>query len=518
MAKKTFKHLFPGLCALGLLLMLAVRVLADAPPSTSSADPLLELLIKKGLVTKEEAEKVRTEAFASQSNSVAFASSKWSFGKTIKKGDIFGDIRMRYENRQTHSPNGNRVEMDRFRYALRLGMRGELQDDYYFGLRLETGANPRSPWLTFASSAAGTPYQGPFGRSTATIGLGQIYLGWKPQDWVELTVGKMPNPLYTTSMIWDPDINPEGAAEHFNYTVGQADFFANFGQFIYQDVNPVRTAQFVIPTIPFGQSEDDPFLFAWQGGVKYHINTNVSFKVAASVYHYLHHGANTAPGSFPLTPGFSDSFVGEGAGVPVVGSSGFPTGPNNGFAFNQTGINSLFILDIPFELDFKLGKYNARMFGDFAENLEGAARAQAAVAGALTNNPTITLALPLQKYDNKAYQFGASLDNFQEISPNNGFVPKKGNWEAKAYWQHVEQYALDPNLLDSDFFEGRGNLQGVYLSFSYSFADSLMGAIRAGEAWRINHRLGTGGANQDIPFVNPIKQYQLVQMDLVYKF
>ena len=53
----------------------------------------------------------------------------------------------------------------------------------------------------------------------------------------------MPNPLYTSSMVWSSAINPEGLAEHLNYTVGEADFFANFGQFLYQDENPTTASQ-----------------------------------------------------------------------------------------------------------------------------------------------------------------------------------------------------------------------------------------------------------------------------------
>jgi len=60
-------------------------------------------------------------------------------------------------------------------------------------------------------------------------------------------------------------------------------------------------------------------------------------------------------------------------------------------------------------VQFKVAKLNARFFGDFAENLDGSKRAAAAVAGALTNNPAISLSLPLQKNDNKAYQIGFGI-------------------------------------------------------------------------------------------------------------
>ena len=55
-------------------------------------------------------------------------------------------------------------------------------------------------------------------------------------------MGKMPNPLYTTTLVWNGNISPEGAAEQFKYTVGPADFFANFGQFLYQDMNPISAS------------------------------------------------------------------------------------------------------------------------------------------------------------------------------------------------------------------------------------------------------------------------------------
>ena len=91
-----------------------------------------------------------------------------------------------------------------------------------------------------------------------------------------------------------------------------------------------------------------------------------------------------------------------------------------------------------------------------------------------------------------------------------GSTPRRGTWEARAYWQHVEEYALDPNLLDSDFFEGRGNLQGLYTGLAYSLTDAMIATFRYGVAERINHQLGTGGYNADLPLPNPINRFQIV--------
>ena len=59
------------------------------------------------------------------------------------------------------------------------------------------------------SSSSGNPYQGPFGKSTSGINVGQIYLGWRPDNWVEFTIGRMPNPMVYTPMVYGRGMTPE---------------------------------------------------------------------------------------------------------------------------------------------------------------------------------------------------------------------------------------------------------------------------------------------------------------------
>jgi hypothetical protein len=491
-------------------------------------DPILDLLLQKGIVTEAEVQKARTEAQRIRTNLMEMPpmESKWKLSKALKNIELFGDLRLRYEHREATTPINDRLELDRGRYAVRIGLRGEALDDFYYGLRLDTASNPRSPWVTFGSSSSGVPYNGPFGKSTSTIDIGQMYLGWRPTSWLDITVGKMANPLYSTAMVWDPDLNPEGAAERLKYTVGHADFFATFGQFLYQDVNPTYVSSGVLPTLLQGQKSDMPFLLAWQGGFNYHFTTNISAKVAASFYHYISIGnTNTASG-------FGDPFVGEGSylgagSATVNGFSGFPSGGAfgnfNGFAFNQTGLNHLSVLDFPFEVNFKIKRLSARVFGDFALNLEGNQRADAAFnqlkvlqAGSSQTPPLLTYGP--QRNQDRAYQVGVAIGNRDSLGLVYGSTSRKHAWEFRTYWQHVEQYAVDPNLIDSDFFEGRANMEGIYAALAYGLSDNMTATARYGYAHRINDKLGTGGANQDIPQINPIDHYSLLQLDLTFRF
>jgi polyhydroxyalkanoate synthesis regulator phasin len=489
-------------------------------------DPLLDLMIQKGILTQEEARKVKAEADAIRTNAVnqatAPADSKWKIGKAIKNIELFGDIRLRYEHRQANTPIGDRLELDRGRVAVRLGLRGDLFDDFYYGLRLETSSNPRSPWVTFGGASPG-----PFGKSNTGVDIGQAYLGWRPEDWVNITAGKMPNPLYTTSMVWDPDLNPEGAAERFKYRVGQAEFFANFGQFLYQDNNPSYVSGDLLPYVAGtrqSSGNDTTFLLAWQAGVNYRFTENVSAKVAGTLYQYIGLATNliTAANS----GGIGDTFIGESAyGGPGSGATINGLTSQNGISYNQVGVNNLLVVDVPLEVNFKISKLNARVFGDFAYNLDGRQRATDAV-NALSAQSHLQLAAvppPLVGYgaqtdDVKAYQIGFGIGSEDSLGLVYGSVSKKHAWEFRTYWQHVEQYALDPNLLDSDFFEGRGNMEGFYAALAYGFTDNVIATFRYGYASRINNKLGTGGSNLDIPQINPIDHYHLLQLDMTVRF
>ncbi|HWY29450.1 MAG TPA: putative porin, partial [Candidatus Acidoferrum sp.] len=180
---------------------------ADVP--AASTDPLLNLFIEKGYVTQDEAAKVKAEADQLRTNEVSnipMASSYWKMNSGVKNFELFGDVRMRYEDRSATDPGGNVIDQQRLRYSLHFGVHANLADDFEFGFRLETASNPRSPWVTLGtSSSTSGPYQGPFGKSTDGVNVGQLYLGWQPEDWVHLEVGKLPNPLYTTPMVWDND-------------------------------------------------------------------------------------------------------------------------------------------------------------------------------------------------------------------------------------------------------------------------------------------------------------------------
>ncbi|HLX71846.1 MAG TPA: putative porin [Verrucomicrobiae bacterium] len=485
---------------------------ATAAFAADSVDSLLDALVKKGVLTQKEATDIKEE---NTTNIAVLPASKWKISDAIKSIGLFGDVRFRYEYRSADNPQkdglttGDTYYRERFRYALRAGIRGDLYDNWSYGIRIETSANPRSPWVTFAddtgkANSGGVSGASPSDKTSDFLNVGQVYLNWHPADWYEMTVGRMPMPLYTTPMVWDSDINPEGAFEKLKYSIGPVDTFMDFAQFDYQNVSPDH--QF---------PSADTFILAWQMGAIVNVHTNEAFKIAPVVYNYTGHGASA---------GLNTPFVGQGN---LVGGN-----PNTPAALNQDGINDLLVLEVPAEFTFPIpanpvtGPLEGRLFGDFAYNFNGADRARAAFAAGGGNTATNGFFPGVSgpaTGENKAYQIGLGIGNRGPVyGPTQGLVygttSKKGTWEVRAYWQHIEQYSLDVNLIDSDFFEGRANLQGFYTAASYSFTDGIIGTLRYGHASRINSNLGTGGSNLDLPQINPINNYNLFQADLTWRF
>src|SRR4029077_6158367 len=468
------------------------------------AGALLDLLVRKRLITDQEAEEVRTELVK---ESASTAAGKWKLSTPITEIELYGDVRLRYEYRGGRLPDHDQFGQDnqndwnerhRERYRLRVGLRGTLADDWFFGLRLETNTDPRSTNVTFGADSPG-----PFSKGDDGIFVGQAYFGYTGFPDFKFTGGRMPQPLITTSMVWDDDINPEGLAEQWKHTFtfnfggggGEAvpsyskggyskegksvvaapaepfklklDVFANFAQFVYDDENPENPIGPNPTTDANGTTQKipttDAFMLAWQEGARLTFPNNVYFQLAPTVYNYTGNGDT-----------FNVHFQGDPGG-------------------NQTGINSLLVFDMPMEIGWKLWNLPMRIFGDFAVNFDADDRAEAA-----------------------GHAGGGGQRYAWELGLGVGQLKAKNDWEIRAWWQHSDQFSLDPNLVDSDIFDARVNIQGMAVKAGYMMADSISLNLTYSYGWRTNGNYGTGGIG-NLP-INPVDQYQLLQADMSVKF
>jgi hypothetical protein len=178
---------------------------ADGPGLSSDA-PQAEKLEER--VSKVEAQTKKTsEAVAKQIGSLTFG----------------GDLRFRYESfygqqntlasAETPGAFGNALSTrQRFRMRARFSVKGKINDEFDWGLRLATGsyADMVSTNQTLTDFFNRKPFA-----------VDQMYFNYRPkalqskQQVFQLQAGKFDTPWTRTEMTWDNDISPEGLNESY---------------------------------------------------------------------------------------------------------------------------------------------------------------------------------------------------------------------------------------------------------------------------------------------------------------
>lgn len=173
---------------------------------------------------------------------------------------FFGDFRIRYEGFfQQGEPTRNR---DRLR--LRFGLQGSTEN-FNYGMRIATGdpRNPISPNQSFSEF---------FTRKS--FYLDRAYLEFSPKNMPFASIfGKFGPQHLTTSLVWDSDVNPEGACQSFSYSSGK--LIKNFR---------IHVMEFVLNE---ESKKEDAWMIGVQGLVEFRISNASSFTFAAGDYNYI---------------------------------------------------------------------------------------------------------------------------------------------------------------------------------------------------------------------------------------
>jgi len=180
---------------------LALACSSSIPAPAQDAGALVDKLTQKGVLTDQEGEEVRadmTRDFA-QTNA-----GKINLSSSIPELKLHGDFRYRfqYDNKQAQVANpDNENQRVKHQWRLRLAADINLTEIFYAGFSIESGQ---------ASDTGNQVAQDGF--DDYNIFIARAYLGWR-NDWMDVTIGKFKNPFYTTDLIWDSDINPQGLVE-----------------------------------------------------------------------------------------------------------------------------------------------------------------------------------------------------------------------------------------------------------------------------------------------------------------
>ena len=229
------KRVIALLCAGGIVSGLWGRTLAYAQQK-SVAEELIEVLEADGKISKSKADELRqrakVESEAREAGVDAFRRDPVKAVKTdmdwLNRLSFFGDTRVRWEGiyqEKGSSAQNNGIAQNRERFRLRFGARYKISDELEGAARLVSG-NPDDP--ISSNQTTGNIF------TKKPINIDQAYITFTPKnsfsllkdlEWApfSMTAGKFPNPLFRpragmiSEMIWDDDLNPEGANQTFTF-------------------------------------------------------------------------------------------------------------------------------------------------------------------------------------------------------------------------------------------------------------------------------------------------------------
>jgi len=337
----------------------------------------------------------------------------WMYG--LKQG---GDFRMRYEAFDTSHCDPSRVGLacnrsrNRFRIRLRYGFEKKLNDEFTVGFRLATGSL-NDPTSTNQTLTGYFTEKAIFIDQAYAIYTPNLFKNLGPIDGLELGVGKFKNPFekYSSKLVFDRDVNPEGIYEKSTVSLWTDDkntvkWDIAGGQFILNENSGART---------------DAELFGVQTGLD--ISTFM-FGTARAV-------ESRTGFSFYAYPGWQNTIAANTAGADF----------HNG---NTSDMLHAEVLDLYQEFKFYPFSTPTTIWGEVTNNI---------------GNKSATLT-PRDEY---GFALGTTI----------GDSKKKGGWDVFLNYFYIGANEAAGVFTDSDFGNGFTNGKGWNFGLDYGLTEFL---------------------------------------------
>ncbi|OYW35493.1 MAG: outer membrane receptor for ferric coprogen and ferric-rhodotorulic acid [Hydrogenophilales bacterium 12-61-10] len=345
-----------------------------------------------------------------------------------------GDFRLRYQEELLAESNAAFTDFGVFgqlvnnstednasgKVRLRLGLNANVTAKVDVGVRITTGStsNPVSTNQTL----------GTYGNKFSLV-LDRAFIKLSPYDDLTLWGGRLPNPFFSTDLVWDDDLNFDGVA--VSYALGSKEPLRELKPFVTAGAFPLQT----IEQDGVVQAKDK-WLFALQGGLEWQPNTRTRFKAGVAYYDYRN-----------IT----------GIVNPVVGQTPFDaTEPK----FRQKG-NTLMDIDPDANTDplwalaseYKIA--NLTLVADFADYFPRG----------VVGNPA-----SLYELGGDAYQMKLTVGYPKLV--------EQDEWQAFIGYRYVETDAVLDAFTDSDFHLGGTNAKGFMIGGQYAIYKNTWVAAR----------------------------------------
>ncbi len=479
--------------ALGAALVVGACTVAQAQDS----GPLIDALVRKGILTDQEGEELRTELV----RDFGYTSpGKVDVATAVTRLRIVGDARVRYQyDNEQPNPTGSATDAtrltgdrdrNRFRYRLRFGMTADLGPKWSASFRMETANGATSTNADLGSATDN------FSKDTDNVYFGQVYINYKDigvlgSDAIDVRVGKLPHKFYTPGVngFWiDTDVNFEGAAEEIVYNdVGLQGSFLSLraGQFILNNnaanagslSRTGTTTSGGTTTATIGNTSISPSLL-WMAQLEYATKT---WKVAPTFVVFA------APSDHDRAVTFSYPAAATPAQIATARRAAYATAQ----ASDTANYSDLTTFLLPAEYMFAVGGKPMAVYATYGYNFDGEERARRLANSASADD------------ESHLYNVGVRY----------GENRLAGDYQLVGEYRYVGNGSYSSLLLDSDFNAGLLNGEGFILSGIYSFTDAITGTITYFNSFNIEQDRILGASRG-----NGFGQAQVLQIDLSAKF
>jgi hypothetical protein len=450
---------------------------------------ILDALVRKGVLSDKEAEQISAQAAQEPVNTPA---AKIQLGDWVQEMRLSGDLRLRNQWDQRTplvltnpllGPVDRVIPRDRWRFRLRLALDFKLQGNFFGGVMLATVDNR-------AADTKNATYTG--GYDLYSIYIARAFMGWNPIPGLTFIAGKQANPFYTTNLVYDPDIEPQGLVERvefdkfFNMTFGEPvavegkdgktppqppapapsnslELGLVAGQFIFNNNNANSGNT---------QLKWDAYAFQEQLLAKLHIGSKLTITEAPGFLAYNSASSGGSPGPHgsiipPVTvQGQTFDQTGTTTGFGTSTAFGDTLAPSGPFPVTQRDLN---IILAPGDITYKIFGRPLVLYWDFAYNFSGDDRFNKVYGPLFTHyrfvgtssTPTFSGLASPSFSDNAAWLVGLKF----------GENKKAGDFSISADYRQQGISSLDPNTNNSDFGLSNLNTQGWAFNLAYNFTD-----------------------------------------------
>ena len=339
---------------------------------------------------------------------------------------------------------------NRWRERVRLNLRAAITDRWAFDTRVATG-NQTSPVSTNQTLGnGGQRFSIQLDRAALLYDLpAEQGMRWLNSS-VNFAAGRIANPWMSTDLVWDEDLNFDGAAVGLRRLIGQQEGIAGLGP-------TGRTVFATVGLFPLQQvefSSQDKWLAAGQLGAAWEFENQNKLQFASAYYRYIHiTGKRNALGS-TLRNGTQPSFLQKGNLLYNIANDPNLDGGANDFLFALAA--DYHLLDLNLSLDLAtFAPYHVIFKGDVVKNLGFDRDAIARRTGGET-----------YLYSNSERTLGWLF----EVVAGWPQVAKFRDWQVSASYRYLQRDAVLDAFTDSDFHLGGTDAKGWVIGGKYGLA------------------------------------------------